>query len=391
MTDTSADGRSFWQRSLAGWHAAYYGLLAVLAVLWVFADTTTSRRATALGLLALLAVLYHAIGRRFLGADNVFGGLAYLVPTWVILGALLWMDGGSYVLLFVLFPQIWALLPARWAVGFLVVGVPVLAVVQVAASDWTAAAVRQALFAGVIQISLSLLLGLWISGTIKESEQRAELIKELTRARSELAAAEHDRGVLAERQRLAHEIHDTLAQGFTSILTLAQAIEIALPNDPDAARKRLSLLEQTARENLSEARALVADLGPVDLAASTLEEAVRRLVQRFGREVGVEASLEVTGAPRALPANAEVVLLRAVQESLANVRKHARARSVRVRLAYDHDAVTLEVVDDGRGFQPDTQEGFGLRGMRSRVEQVGGELTVASVIGRGTKVQVRLP
>lgn len=391
MTDTSADGRSFWQRSLAGWHAAYYGLLAVLAVLWVFADTTTSRRATALGLLALLAVLYHAIGRRFLGADNVFGGLAYLVPTWVILGALLWMDGGSYVLLFVLFPQIWALLPARWAVGFLVVGVPVLAVVQVAASDWTAAAVRQALFAGVIQISLSLLLGLWISGTIKESEQRAELIKELTRARSELAAAEHDRGVLAERQRLAHEIHDTLAQGFTSILTLAQAIEIALPNDPDAARERLSLLEQTARENLSEARALVADLGPVDLAASTLEEAVRRLVQRFGREVGVEASLEVTGAPRALPANAEVVLLRAVQESLANVRKHARARSVRVRLAYDHDAVTLEVVDDGRGFQPDTQEGFGLRGMRSRVEQVGGELTVASVIGRGTKVQVRLP
>ena len=119
---------------------------------------------------------------------------------------------------------------------------------------------------------------------IRESDQRATLIAELERTRAELAAAEHDRGVLSERQRLAHEIHDTLAQGFASITALAQAAEAAVDTQPEAARDRILLIERTARDNLAEARALVTDLTPVDLTGVTLTEAVQRLVGRFERE-----------------------------------------------------------------------------------------------------------
>jgi DNA-directed RNA polymerase specialized sigma24 family protein len=122
----------------------------------------------------------------------------------------------------------------------------------------------------LMQIAVTLLVGLFIAGAFRGAERRAELIDELRRARSELARTEHARGVRAERERLSHEIHDTLAQGFTSILTLVQAIEATLGRDPTKVRERLALLERTARENLAEARALVGELSPVHLQSAKL-------------------------------------------------------------------------------------------------------------------------
>jgi signal transduction histidine kinase len=200
--------------------------------------------------------------------------------------------------------------------------------------------------------------------------------------------------VLAERERVAQEIHDTLAQGFTSVVMLAQAASADLARGaPDAARERLVLVESTARDNLAEARALVAATSPAPLQGSTLGEALKRLAARFGEETGARVELTDTHAP-GLSSAEEVVLLRSAQEALTNVRRHAGARTVRVALRQDRDGTVLEVSDDGRGLSGEAgaSEGYGLRGMRERAAAEGGTLEVGpGPDGSGTRVAVRLP
>jgi signal transduction histidine kinase len=195
--------------------------------------------------------------------------------------------------------------------------------------------------------------------------------------------------VLAERERLAREIHDTLAQGFTSVVVLLELAESEVDTDPAAARQRLATARATARQNLAEARALVAALSPADLQVAPLPEAIGRLVDRFGAETGLAARLSVSGEPRSLPANEEVVLLRSAQEALANVRKHAGAGRVEVSLDSTGTRTSLAVADDGAGFDPAAPTGgYGLAGMRRRVEEIGGTLSIHSGPG-GTRVEVR--
>ena len=154
------------------------------------------------------------------------------------------------------------------------------------------------------------------------------------------------------------------------------------------AARHLDLAARTARENLAEARALVAGLTPAQLAGGTLPDALRRLSQASV----VDATFGVDGIPRPLPMAIEVVLLRVCQEALSNVGKHAHAQSATVRLEYDPDSVRLEVGDDGDGFDPaGACDGFGLRGMRARVTEAGGTLTVGSQPGAGTRVSAMVP
>jgi signal transduction histidine kinase len=226
----------------------------------------------------------------------------------------------------------------------------------------------------------SLFYGSWVARIISQSAERAAIIDELQATRAELAAAQREAGRLAERQRLAADIHDTLAQGFASVLMLIQAAQA----DRDSSGAHLELAVRTVRENLDEARALVADLAPAPLDGSTLPDALRRLAQ--------DASFGLSGTPRPLPTAIEVVLLRVCQEALANVRKHACAPPAAVRLAYEPDAVRLEASDDGAGFDPDqVNGGYGLRGMRTRVVEAGGVLTVRSAPGAGTCVSAMVP
>ncbi|HEU4489650.1 MAG TPA: sensor histidine kinase [Jiangellales bacterium] len=391
MTGPGETGRSFWERSLVGWHAAFYGVLGVVAVLLLLEPDPETPYALTLALLAVMGGSYWLWGRPALGRDDPRLALPYLVPAWIAFLVIVRTEPGAYFLLFVLIPQIWALLPTRWAVGWSCLAVSGLVAVQLLENGLSPDSLRNAALTGVLNLGLSLLLGLWITGIVRESDQRAELISELERTRSELAEAEHSRGVLAERERLAAEIHDTLAQGFTSIVALCQATDGVLATDPSAARDRLAMIERTARDNLAEARALVAALGPVDLEDTTLPDAVRRLADRVSREVGVTVEVVVEGTAHPLPADREVVLLRAAQEALANVRKHAAASHVRLRLVYEGTGATVEVRDDGRGFDPDSAGGFGLRGMGSRAAAVGGRLTVDSAPGGGTVVALSVP
>ena len=381
-----------WERTKVGWHVAMYGLLAIVAVSFVIDDgVSTRQRWIGLALVAALTVAYTVLARPVLGQERIGPAMAYIVVAWACFFCLMALHDSAFILLFALFPQVWALLPTRAAIVTTIVGITGLVVAQAAAAGWSTEAFVDAGVGGLVSLGISILLGLWITGVIRESDQRATLIAELERTRAELAAAEHDRGVLSERQRLAHEIHDTLAQGFASITALAQAAEAAVDTQPEAARDRILLIERTARDNLAEARALVTDLTPVDLTGVTLTEAVQRLVGRFEREARVSADVRVQGTPRDLARSTEVVMLRAVQEALTNVRRHADAARVRVNLDYRDDVATLEVVDDGCGFEPDAVDGFGLRGMRARVEQAGGEFELSGGPGRGTTLRLQVP
>jgi signal transduction histidine kinase len=245
--------------------------------------------------------------------------------------------------------------------------------------------------AAAFGIGLSQVFSQWMRAVIEQSEERAALITELSQAREQLAAAHHEAGVLAERHRLAGEIHDTLAQGFTSIVTLIQAATAGLAPDVPA-REHLDLALQTARENLVEARALVTTLSPAELDGSTLGDAITRLAESPGTGGGAAIRSEISGFRRFLPTATEVVLLRVAQEALANVRKHAGAGQVDVELSYGDDTVRLTVADDGQGFDPDAVSGgYGLRGMRERVRLAGGTITVRSAPGEGTVVRVEVP
>ena len=207
-------------------------------------------------------------------------------------------------------------------------------------------------------------------------------------------------GELGERERLAHKIHDTLIQGFASIVMNLEAAEGSLDRDPQSVRRHMDEARRNARENLAEARRIVWALQPGALEQAPLPEALVRLAEKWSEGSSATASVTVTGAMRPLPPEAEVTLLRAAQEALTNVRKHARASRAVITLSYMGDRVALDVRDDGVGFAPDGAyavlgeggaTGFGLKAMRERAERAGGALLLESEPGRGTTLAVELP
>lgn len=374
----------FWERSRIGWHVTMYGVLAAATV-----PAVLDLDAVSLATSALLAISYATLGTRALSRGSLRAGVAYVPLGYLAFSVLALRDGSGYALLYVLYPQTFAIFQ-RERVALALVGVlSILLGVAVGApdGDWGTAWV-----AALINFAVAALLGLWIGGVFRESEKRGHLIAELEAARSELAQSHRREGVLAERERLSHEIHDTLAQGFTSLVMLSRVATRALDaGDAGLARDRMTAAETVARENLAEARALVAALTPPPLAESALPEALERIVSRFGHESEIAASYEVRGDARALPAQQEVVLLRAAQEALSNVARHSGARAVQVRLGFEPQRTALVVADDGCGPGPDGHGGgFGLRGMRARLDEVGGILAVEAREGGGTTVRAEV-
>jgi signal transduction histidine kinase len=231
---------------------------------------------------------------------------------------------------------------------------------------------------------------------------QAALALENMRLVEEARHAGRQAGLLEERQRLAHEIHDTLAQGFAGIITNLKATQMGQHQTPgDASSVRyLRDAERIAHESLEEARRLVWALRPESLVRSSLSESLHRLANKWSEGSGVQARAVTTGTPRPLLPETEVALLRAAQEALTNVRKHARATRVNITLSYMDERVALDVLDNGVGFghaprtgslEPDATGGFGLAAMRERIEQLGGALVVESTADDGTTLAVELP
>ncbi len=239
-----------------------------------------------------------------------------------------------------------------------------------------------------VAVTYSLGLAWWISGIVTESHERKELLRQLAETRTELAETNHERGILAERQRVARDIHDTLAQGFISVRMLVEAASATLERDPGKAGRCLDLARRQADENHAQARALVTE-GSTGQLESSLPQALHRLTDGLWEQ---ETDIRVTGETRTLRAMHEVTLLRLAQEAVANVRKHARATRVEIELEYGHDQVSLEVRDDGVGFDPTENRvaGLGVTGMRDRLTELGGDLELWSRPGCGTRVTVRV-
>jgi signal transduction histidine kinase len=228
-----------------------------------------------------------------------------------------------------------------------------------------------------------------------------EMIAENTGLQAQLLTQAREAGAGDERQRMAREIHDTIAQGLTGIVTQLEAVQ-QTSNDAERER-RIDNAKRLARDSLAEARRSVQALRPQALENSRLPEALADEVARWSVTSGVTGDVETTGQARALHPEVEVTLLRVAQEALANVAKHAGASRAGVTLSYMEDVVSLDVRDDGAGFamaecsnthpagESPAAGGFGLIAMRQRVSRLAGQLEIESEPGAGTAVSASLP
>ncbi|MER7047362.1 histidine kinase [Streptomyces jumonjinensis] len=229
----------------------------------------------------------------------------------------------------------------------------------------------------------------------RQADRLRALVDDLLRTRRELAAIERREGVLAERQRLSMEIHDTLAQGLSSQQMLLQAAERVWDSDPDKARGHVRTAESIAERSLAEARRFVHDLAPAELAeGGGLARALRALAERESTDA-LRVRFHLDGVPVPLPDRVESALLRIAQGALANVREHADASAAALTLSQLGDQVVLDIADDGAGFLPVERapgvRGHGLAAMRARLRQLGGALTIESAPGQGTVVSAAIP
>lgn len=307
------------------------------------------------------------------------------------------------------------LLPWPW----LLVGVILVAIVsgtaQASGVDITTAW-GVVTYLGILVVNVGGMSGLalfmWRNST--RNDERDQALAEASEANRRLEAmlaenaALHERlltqareaGVLDERQRMAREIHDTLAQGLAGIITQLQAAEQA-GADGATWRRHVTAATRLARESLSEARRSVHALRPQQLETARLADAVAGVAERWSKLHGLAVEVTTTGTPRPMRPEAEVALLRTAQEALTNVTKHAHASRVGVTLSYLEDDVALDVRDDGVGFDPanldgraaadEATGGFGLVAMRQRIEGLAGTLQVESEPGGGTAISASIP
>jgi len=388
------DRSDAWQRGAAAWDAFYLVVFAaVMVIVLIGTPGSTTVAASAVG---GIIVWYLLVGRplwpgtrpRWPGPRGQRAQMVvYVTGLFVAFGVAQSQNPDAWFLTFAFCPQFFSFASGRVAIWLgIVLNFMAAALLVYRYPGAGTAAVAFAVATGGAGISV--FYGSWVTRIIEQSAERAGMIEQLEATRAQLADAQHEAGRMAERQRLSADIHDTLAQGFASILMLIQAVQADLGDSRPQAARHLDSAARTARENLAEARALVAGLAPAQLEGGTLADALRRL----SGASAAGASFGLTGEPRPLPMATEVVLLRVCQEALSNVRKHACARLVAVGLSYDPGQVRLEVSDDGQGFDPASAGGgFGLRGMRSRVAEVGGTLTISSEPGAGTRVNVEVP
>jgi signal transduction histidine kinase len=263
-------------------------------------------------------------------------------------------------------------------------------------------AVAWAIYFGIVAIqTVAVFAGLYAGERITEvAEERRRMVTQLeaTLAENEglhaqLVAQAREAGVLDERQRIAREIHDTIAQGLTGVITQIEAIHQSWGDEPEV-RRRLTNASDLARESLAEARRSVQALRPSRLDDTRLPEAITDAVTHWSEINGIAVQVSTTGERRHLRPEIEVTLLRAAQESLANIAKHAAASRAGVTLSFMDDSIALDVRDDGAGFDPAAArqaENFGLAAMRQRVESAGGILEIESSVGDGTAISVRIP
>ncbi|WP_043613899.1 sensor histidine kinase [Nonomuraea candida] len=358
----------------AGWvrifHLLFYTCLGVATAIALLENGPDP---AVLALAALMAGWYaFFVARRPPALLERLNPMAWHLLVLIVLDFVLVRLHDAYeMMLFGLVPLPYLLLPGRWGYA----GAMLLVLSSALAGGVAEALPENPAVLGFLvgNTTLATIMGVFARHLIRHSEQSRVV------------------GALEERARLAREIHDTLAQGFSGIIAQLEAAEQG-GDDPETVRKRISAAKRLARDSLNEARRSVDALRPEPLERARLDQALAGVAERWSAATGVPATLSVDGEPRRLPEEAEITLLRAAQEGLANVARHARAGRVVLTLSYMDEEVTLDVLDDGTGFDPAAPaSGYGLVAMRERAARSGGTVTVESAPGEGTALCVSIP
>ena len=390
---------SAWMRWLPFWHFLFY-LSLILTTGIAIIDKSSSENyifqllffSIVLGLwYAIWIIIYPVYWQKHLVIT-----LIYLVAGWAIWFRLTSFDPVYLFVLVGLYPQVFSFIP----LFVKILGALLLTALAVLQQFLIIGGLSGNLFLTLGAAVAGIIIALFIHTIVDQSQNRQNLIDQLQATRNALAVSERQAGIMHERQRLAHEIHDTLAQGFTSIVMHLEAAEVLIPDELRSIRSHIEQASRTARENLIETRRLLLDLQPVILDHATFPEAIIQLTNRWSEESGINASASITGTAYNLRPEIEVTLLRSAQEALANVRKHSKASKVTLTLSYMNETVALDVQDDGIGFdttclnffsieQP--MGSFGLKALNERVTLLGGIFSIESIPTEGTTVAVALP
>ncbi|MET0736290.1 MAG: sensor histidine kinase [Microbacterium sp.] len=376
------------------------GSLAIaVGLLFGFGPVGQPRQAIALASIALFVLGYAFIGRAAIGQSARGGAAQWRFPVFLAVAALAVGVGSAAAPFLAMmqtlaYPLVWVIgdTRRRGITGSIVIAASVFAGFLIGGGFTADAAISGAATA-TFSVVFATALGLWIASIAEYGEERARLLSELTAAQAQVEALSRDRGAAQERERLARDIHDTIAQTLAGLVILAErAGRQSQDGQTDAAAATISTVEQVARDALTEARALVARTAAVP-SEPAFGAAVERLVDRFRSHGGAEIVLEQEGVDAPLERDGQVVLLRCLQEGLSNVAKHAGAARVLVRVSVGADGSgRLEIADDGRGFDgASPRSGFGIDGMRERVALAGGRLVVDATPGEGTTLSVVLP
>jgi len=394
LADGSPQSDRIWRRWVENPYAFYYvplgGASAVLVLLTGLGWRVKLTGLVVAGLTAVWFHLWRVLVRNDAGRQAVARRIG-LALVGVVLTSVLAVIHDAYLLvLLLLMPHFFVELPIAWAITMTVLlAFPTSSMYDNHGQIPNAAStITTFLF---LRVPIMVMIGLVVRTAVTQNEERRRLLETL-------AAAERRAGVLEERQRLSREIHDTLAQGFAAILVhLAQA-DAEWDRSLAASQPHLHFAQSVARENLEEARRMMRALRPEVLEqAGGLQAALTRVGAEWADRTGVPCSLTVTGTVLPLHADLEVLLLRATQELLTNVRKHAQSTHVTVTLSYMSDVVALDVRDDGIGFgdgvanEEELTVGWGLRGLRERTTQFDGTFTIESAPGEGSTVTLTMP
>lgn len=374
-----------------GLHALFLVLAVVVLARAVLAPTSSSGAVIALVVVLIGTYAVGARVSRWAGARGRLAGVVWLGVLTVQWAVLLWLIPDAAYLIFPMFFLYLHLLgPGRGTAA--VAAAAIVAIWGLALhSGWSVGG----MVGPLVGAAVALLIGLGYWALAREAEEREALMRELQSTRGQLAATEHESGVLAERGRLAREIHDTVAQGLSSIQMLLHAAEQIDPDRPGVEHIRLA--RETAAANLADTRRFIRELAPQELEDDGLGGALRRLAQSQWSAQGLEVRVRVSDAV-ALPMHLQTALLRIAQGAIANVIQHAGAATATITLAQERDDLRFTIVDDGAGFDPTLPareaegktDSFGLRATRERVQQLGGALTIDAAPGRGTALTVAL-
>jgi signal transduction histidine kinase len=372
-----------------GLHVVFVALTALVIVRAVVSPTSAS---AAVVVLCVILLATYALGGVVARSSFRGAGLLWLIALSIEWIALVWLIPEAAYLVFPLFFLYLHLLPGWWG-PLAVLAATALAIVALGLhGGWTVGGVVGPL----VGAGVAILIGLGYRSLARESQEREQLMAELLATRDQLAETEHESGVLAERARLAREIHDTVAQGLSSIQMLLHAAEREAPDGPGVEYVRLA--RETAATNLVDARRFVRELTPAALVDQGIGAALRRLAETQWSSDALAVHVRVSDAIE-LPIAVQTALLRIAQGAMANVVQHADAHTATITIDRDADTVRLSISDDGRGFDPaavaverasGASDSFGLTATRERVDQLGGTLTIDAEPGRGSTISVEL-